>query len=578
MKMLNSFIGDIEVIYDDIKNLKKPCLKGFKDKWNIKGSIGEVYQNLCKKDVKKETGSFYTPFEVVEFMVRKILDKIDYEQNPYIKILDPSCGGGYFLIYLIDGLVEKAKLLGFERPFEHVIKNNIFGFDIDRNAIIVTVIELYDKTGIYAENIRIGDFLTGDIEKFDLIIGNPPYMGHKVLVGEYRERLYDLYKDVFADKGDMSYCFIKRSIDSLKDRGVLVFFTSRYILEALNGQGIRRFILESGLINRIVDFYGVRFVKGAGVDNIILEFTKGPINGEFEYFRFKDSAKGIGALVFNDIEDSKQIYTKYIDVHSEDLRDEGWVFLDSAERAILNKIRGVEINNICDSYQGIITGCDRAFVLDKNMAFNSDIEKDLLKPWIKGKNIESFCVSDTGEVLIYSNLIDKESDYANAIENIAPYRERLEGRRECKNGARKWYELQWGRNEYIFNDKKIIYPYKSSRNRFAVDEGSFFSADVYAVRIKDMFLGHLSYEFLVGVLNSSIYEFYIKSMAKKLGDNLYEYYPNKIMTLKIPEYIKGIEDEVLRGGEDLRNRIDMILNDYFGLSELEYSIIKQWCY
>lgn len=575
--MLENFINDIETIYDDIKKFKKPLLKEFKDKWKVKSSIGEVYQTLCKKEAKKETGSFYTPFEVVEFMVREILGKISYEKNPYIKILDPSCGGGYFLICLIEHLVEKAGVLGFENPLEHVVKNNIFGFDIDRYAIIITVIELYDRTGIYAENIRVKDFLIGDVEEFDLIIGNPPYMGHKVLVGDYREKLYDIYKDVFADKGDMSYCFIKRSIDSLRENGVLVFFTSRYILEALNGKDIRKFILESGSISRIVDFYGVRFVKGAGVDNIILEFIKEQGKGEFDYFRFKDSAKGIGELVFKDIEDRSQNYTKFICADKLELRDDGWVFLDSAEREILSKIKGVEIKNICESYQGIITGCDKAFVLGNNMLLGANVEDKLLKPWIKGSNIDSFSVLEADEMLIYSNLIDNEGDYPNAIEYIKPYREKLESRRECRKGSRRWYDLQWGRSEDIFISKKIIYPYKSSRNRFAIDEGSFFSADVYAIKLKDMFLGSYSYEFLAGLLNSSIYEFYIKSMAKKLGDNLYEYYPNKIMTVKVPSCIKAVEDEVLKGGEGLRGRIDRILNDYFGISEMEYNIIKQWC-
>jgi adenine-specific DNA-methyltransferase len=93
----------------------------------------------------------------------------------------------------------------------------------------------------------------------------------------------------------------------------------------------------------------------------------------------------------------------------------------------------------------------------------------------------------------------------------------------------------------------------------------------------DMFKNSISYEFLVGVLNSSIYEFYIKTIAKKLGDDLYEYYPNKIMTLKIPEYIREIEDEVLNKNDDIRDRVDKILMKHFGITDDEYKVIKDWC-
>lgn len=575
--MLQNFIDDVKIVYFNILDSKNSSLNDFKEKWNIKESIGEMYQALCKKELKKEMGSFYTPYEVVEFMVKDIVEQIDYKSNPFVKILDPSCGGGYFLIYLIDYLKPKAIDAGIEGPIEHIVKNNIYGFDIDLNAVMITSLEIYDKTGFFPSNIELKDFLIDKAESYDVIIGNPPYMGHKVLTGDYREVLYRLYKEVFTDKGDMSYCFIKKSIDSLKKEGRLIFFTSRYILEALNGQNIRRYIVESGSIDRIIDFYGVRIIKGAGVDNIIINFVK---DGECDYtdfFRFKGSAKGMGNAVFEDINSKSEIYTKYLRSEARYLRSEGWTFLDDIERKILNKIEGIELSSVCESYQGIITGCDDAFVLSKNKAQELGIESNLQKQWIKSSNISRFSVLPSEEIIIYSNLIDNEEKYINAINYIKSHKSRLENRRECKKGIRRWFELQWGRKESIFEEKKIIYPYKSSSNRFAIDEGSFFSADVYAIKIMDMFLGTLSYEFLVGVLNSRIYEFYIKSMAKKLGDNLYEYYPNKIMTLKVPSYIRKIEDEVLKGGDDLRDRIDDILVNYFKITENEYKVIKQWC-
>lgn len=575
--MIEEFIIDLQSVYNELINQTSNSIKEFKNKWKISKSIGEVYQDLCKKELKKDMGSFYTPFDIVNYMVEKVLSDIDYEKNPFVKILDPSCGGGYFLSEIFKKLKEKGLALGIQNIEHHILTNNIFGCDTDENAVMICILEFFDLTGYVIQNVVKEDFLTNFTGNFDIIIGNPPYMGHKILIGEYREQLYDIYKDVFYDKADMSYCFIKKSIDLLNANGKLVFFTSRYILEAANGYGIRGYIKKHGFISSIIDFYGVRVIKGVGIDNIIFEFIKCHNIGNTEFYRIMENGNGQGKKIFEDIRNKEFNYVKNIKVCYENLNASGFVFLSEIENSILNRIKGTMLGNICESYQGIITGCDKAFILSDEEADILNIEKDILKPWIKGKNIRKFDVTESEELIIYSDLIDNENRYAGSINQINKYHEKLVNRRECKTGVRKWYQLQWGRNLNLFLNKKIIYPYKASSNRFAIDSGNCFSADVYCIKIGEMFENTFTYEYLVGILNSSLYEFYIKSIAKKLGGDLYEYYPNKIMTLEIPEHIREIDLEVKKGGENLRDRIDYILNQYFNISEEEYGIIKGWC-
>jgi adenine-specific DNA-methyltransferase len=107
-----------------------------------------------------------------------------------------------------------------------------------------------------------------------------------------------------------------------------------------------------------------------------------------------------------------------------------------------------------------------------------------------------------------------------------------------------------------------VFPYKSSSNRFALDKGSFFSADIYCLLLKNE--SSYSYNFLLRLLNSRVYEYYFKTFAKKLGDNLYEYYPNNLMKLRIPPFT-NIEEET-----------DAFLSKYFELTSSEMSIIKQY--
>ena len=574
--MLCDFINDIKDIYSKIKKGEKPDIESLREKWSIKGSIGEAYELLQKREEKKVSGTYYTPCEIVEYMCEEITDKIDFKKTPHIRILDPSCGGGAFLLCLYDKLCDKAKNAGIKNPCAHVLKYNLFGIDMDESALIITAVELYIKSGILTDNLYHEDYLFCNSRKFDIIIGNPPYMGHKVLTGEYRKKLYNEFREVFSDKGDLSYCFIKKSVDLLKKKGELLFFTSRYLLEAVNGKNLREFIKMRCGIKGIIDFYGTRVVKGAGIDNIIIHLIKDGKGNETDFFRLKGNAREKGIEVFNDIINKNSYYTNYIRVKKSSLNKNGWVFLNEIEKSAFDKITGIELSAICRSYQGIITGCDDAFILDNDNYKELNIESGLLKPWIKSSSISKFNVSPAKELIIYSNLINDADKYPFAMEHISRFKGKLEKRRECLKGLKKWYYLQWERNMDIFNGKKIVFPFKSSSNRFAVDTGSYFSADVYALKIRDMFLNSISYEYITSILNSSIYEFYIKAISKKLGEDLYEYYPNKIMTIKIPVNIKEIE-EISNDDAEAQKNIDMILISYFGISLDEYDAIRSWC-
>ncbi|MDP4090668.1 MAG: TaqI-like C-terminal specificity domain-containing protein, partial [Bacillota bacterium] len=218
----------------------------------------------------------------------------------------------------------------------------------------------------------------------------------------------------------------------------------------------------------------------------------------------------------------------------------------------------------CSSYQGIITGCDKAFIVSRNIIEEYDIEGRILRPWIKSSSIKREGVEVRDELfLIYSNLIEDEEEYPNAIRFIGKFRERLEQRRECRSGKRKWYELQWGREPSIFEGRKIIFPYKCNRNTFAIDGGSYFSADVYSLVIKDNIYMDLDYEFLQLVLNSALYEFYFKCFAKKLGGRLFEYYPNNLNRLRIPLQ----RDFKIKNEDELYN--------YFELTTMQVDYVKK---
>ncbi len=564
--MIDSFVEQIDEIYNLISEsiddvYKEIGIKKYKDKMNIVKD--EAFSNYYYKFVQlsKENGVVYTPFEIADYIIKNTIDSDDIIKNPFIKIVDPACGSGNILIPCFKYLhkiyrenLEKINLtnninLSEQDIAEHIVKNNLFGYDIDENALKILQIDLYVTSGhVNPHNFMKKDFLTEEFEnKFDVYISNPPYVGQKSVDRNYSLKLKNIYKEIYKDKGDISYCFFQKSLLNLVKGGKLSFITSRYFLESQSGEVLRRVLKELCSIEKIVDFYGIRPFKGAGIDPVII-FLKNEQNLDKEIEVIKPKVnKGKNKDDFYRslfMGEGKEYTSFYIKKNL--LNNSGWILRNQRERDIINKIEKnsfTSLSNICDSFQGIITGCDKAFIIDSETARKEHIEQDILKPWIKNSYIDKYHVVKKDKYLIYSDSIKKEDKYMNSLMHISEYKEKLLHRRECKNGIRKWYELQWGRNINIFEGTKIVLPYKSGNNRFALDKGSFFSADVYALILKEN--SPFTYEYLLYVLNSEIYEFYFKTFGKKMGGNLYEYYPSNLMKLCIPTMEENSTEDYL---------------------------------
>lgn len=556
----------INDLYDEILSSKDSiCKKNFikRCKFFLGMKEGESFVDYyAEKIADGKKGVVYTPKEIVRYMINNTISE-EVVKDPFIKILDPSCGCGSILLLIFDKLreiyINNLEIinkihdlnLNFNNLNKHILDYNLFGIDIDSIALKILAIELYDRAGYFNEkNLINKDFLMDDISgKFHIIIGNPPYVGTKFLDKEYAIKIREGYKDILNDKGDLSYCFFKKSIESVYENYKITLITSRYFMEALSGAKLRTYILKESNIHRITDFYGNRPFKNTGIDPAII-------------FLGSESAKDVIVSKPNVSSEVKYSFQKLafstFSVDGKSLNSDPWRLQNVIVLNIINKIEGrckSTLGEICNSYQGIITGCDKAFILTEELAQEHKIEKDLLRPWIKSSAIVLNKEIKAKQYIIYSNYIENEESHPFAIRFIAIYKDRLMNRRECRLGRRKWYELQWGRDVSLFESEKIIFPYKSADNRFVIDKGNYFSADVYALVLKDN--ETISYELLKKVLNSKIYEFYFKTFAKKLGGSLYEYYPNNLNRLYIPT-------------EDISMETDLFEYFKFSTKEIEY--------
>ena len=506
---------------------------------------------------KKLRGIYYTPKIVVDYILEEVFKNHDIVKNPEPKVLDLSCGCGNFLIEtfdyiyeLIENNLEKIKINHGENYIKnistHIITKCIYGIDIDNNAIDILKKTLINKKAhrdnksqdisISFDNISCEDSLKKNYPvKFDYIIGNPPYVGHKSLDKEYKKFLLKEYKDVYRDKSDLYYCFYKKSIDLLNTDGKIGLITPRYFLESPSGKYLREYMSRNCNIKKIIDLSCVNVFKSLGISTLISILEKKTNHNKSHIYKLKNdtSLENVNNL-YQILQNEK---CEKISINQNQL-GEDWIILNEEDKKLYSKIENKSnytLEHIAESFQGIISGCDKAFILSRYDERINYIDEHLLKPWIKNKHINQFMIEESDEKLIYSNDISDIENYPYIKEKcFNPYKNKLENRRECIRKSRKWYELQWGREKSLFERKKIMYPYKSSSNKFAIDENNnFSSADVYSFYIKEEYENLFSYEYIVAILNSNIYDRYFKMTGKCMGNKIYDYYPNKVMKLKI---------------------------------------------
>ena len=164
--------------------------------------IGAYYESILEKQARKAGGIYYTPQSIVDYMVENSLVELLKGKTPEeaakIKIVDPACGAGIFLLgayqYLLDWHEKYFGTLTLAQRCK-ILTDNIFGVDIDPLAVDITKYclsmkcsEDKDYSLNLDKNIRCGDSLVDTDfcwqEKFpqvfkqggfDIVIGNPPY-------------------------------------------------------------------------------------------------------------------------------------------------------------------------------------------------------------------------------------------------------------------------------------------------------------------------------------------------------------------------------------------------------------------
>ena len=421
----------------------------------------------------------------------------------------------------------------------------------------------------------------GDFVGFDIVIGNPPYLNFKMYSSEERQVFKGSYSEIFDGKADIYYFFFVQGLRLLKQSGIISYISSRYWIEAEFAEKLRVYLSNNYLIREVIDFKNLVIFDGVGIKTSIVTFYKSqPQKGATFFYKYTNEK-------INDIVKIEDFLLTSIAIDGIKGKTK-WILGESNELTIYEKIETdtILLKEIAYCNQGIITGLDKAFITTTDDF--SDLPQQHIKTWIKVGDIFRYAIHPVEtRKLVYTNTIDDLSAYPLLEKRLIQYKEKLSKRREAQSGKIRWFDLQWGRNPSLFNNKKLICRFKASQNTFSLDESGYYSsADTTIVTLKEKSMQEYDLKFILALLNSRLLDFYFKSYGK-LMDYRFEYYPGPVGQLRIKKsedqqtFIRLVDQILTAKKSDpkadttaLEKAIDQLVYQLYGLTEEEIKIVE----
>ncbi|MGD0534390.1 MAG: TaqI-like C-terminal specificity domain-containing protein [Methanoregula sp.] len=587
-----------------------------------------------KPEVKKAGGVFYTPQYIVEYIVKHTVGELVKDKTPRdvakLRILDPACGSGSFLIgayqFLLDwhrdwyiaNLVPvfkeknsvadpavlallpepaprgKKKLAQVDLPVykagtsgdatrtrsdwrlttaekKRILLNNIYGVDIDQQAVEVTKLSLLLKVleeeneenidkqlKLFAEralpslhdNIKCGNSLIGwdvmtpempadeikrinpfdwdtefaDIVKaggFDAVIGNPPYVRQESLGQEFKEYAKKKY-ETYAGTADLYVYFFEEGHAILRQSGYFGMICSNKFMRAKYGMSLRNFLSNKTKIIQIIDFGELPVFQNAATFPAIFLIQNIQIkNQSFTYAPIK-------TLNFTSLDN--EIENVAILLDSSSLIGYNWIFQQAGNLDIITKIKqnGIPFSTYTNSsiYRGILTGLNKAFFINnlikEKLIYEDKKSEELIKPLIIGDDVRKYHIDYENRFLIFTRRGIDIKQYPAILKYLEQFKPELlpkpndwrggdwKGR---KSGAYNWYEIQDTIDYHLEFDKpKIIWPEIAKESRFTYDNQKYYAnAKIFFTPTDDLYL--------LGLLNSKLIWLFLKNICSVLGDS-----------------------------------------------------------
>lgn len=590
-----------------------------------------------KKGKRKKDGVFYTPSRITRGIVEKSIgeylnDKkleLGYEKLPEltdesietqrglsakaekhltfwreyrskvlsIKVIDPACGSGAFLIAAYDYLKKELdeindriadlkgrtqELFDGDEMYDASLENEylikcLYGVDLNPESVEISKLSLWLRTLTkdkpltnLDDNIKSGNSITEfDFNEefsevfakggFDVVIGNPPYVRQESLK-DIKTILEEKYA-TYIGTADLYCYFYELGIRLLKTGGVLGYITSNKWFRINYGKNIRKMLNEYYIIE-IEDHGKVKMFVDAGVDTNIIVVKK--INRQNTQVKIVLTEEN----------------NKTFETNQSNFSEDGYLFLDNRLKIVKEKIDNIgkplgewsiEVN------RGVLTGLNDAFTIDKEK-YNELIKKDrknkeILVPLLRGQDIRRYEINYKDLYLINTHngykLNDEKipeiriDDYPSIKEYLNEFEPALSKRGDK---GKTPYNLRNCAYLEEFNKEKIVYGQISKIPKFSYDLSKFILNDTAFIITGEKL------KYLLVMLNSNLiwkatmlfYSGIVLSSGIKLGKNSISKIPIIVPTQEQEEYLTNLADKMLESKaklSKLNKLLELAIND-----------------
>ncbi|MEM0143931.1 MAG: N-6 DNA methylase, partial [Candidatus Parvarchaeum sp.] len=597
---------DNEVLQEVIEGLNQAKDNSYRYDFSIIESdvLGNIYEqylgNILKTTPKraklessrthrKEQGIYYTPSYIVDYIVKNTVGEYIKTHTPEeirnVKILDPACGSGSFLIraykelenYWIKNSDFAQLTLDSEEFYSkkvEILKNNIFGVDLDPKAVEIAQLNLLlqisqrkQRLPILQNNIKIGNSLIDDpnvsdrafkweeefpeIMKnggFNIVIGNPPYVRIQNL--DKDEVKYFTNNYYSAEKNyDIYILFIERGFKSLKQSGTLGFILPNKFFKGENGKRIRNFLSSSKAVVKIIDFNSNQVFEGATTYTCLLFLGK-KSNEKFLYKEFKlgENFRVLQNLIFEE---------KDIEL----LNADPWNFSTDQISKILTKMKsnGVSLKELTIKiFKGSSTGNDDVFLLTPirtgettSLVYSTflkrevEIESKLLKPFVYGEDIKRYQEPISHKMLLFPYHLDNgkitliplellKTEFPKGFDYLNEAKSELL-KRKVKMINNEFYKYSAARSLSEYEQPKIMVPDMLVKNRIGYDEkGVLYHGPAIHSILFNKSAEYFEPLFYLAILNSKIFWFFITQTSTALRGNTYRLTPEFLNSFPFP--------------------------------------------
>jgi hypothetical protein len=528
-----------------------------------------------------------------------------------LTICDPACGSGAFLNEALNFLIAEhgyidelqAKLFGDAMVLSDVensiLEHNLFGVDLNEESVEIAKLSLWLRTAQpnrklnnLNHNIKCGNSLIDDITVagdkafnwqkefsevfenggFDIIIGNPPY----VRVQNIDSKLVDYYFENYkSPKGklDLSILFFEKISYLLNDNGLCSFISSAQWMQTEYGENLRKIICQSKKLTEILDFGSLPVFDGVSTYPAIFLFNQ----NESDTLSYR-LAKNKNELNLYSIQNLKSLQINY-----KNLGIKPWSFsafdLDSFLEK--KKIKHKLLSDFGKAYYGIVTGMDKAFIVDDTIVKKFNLETSLIYPFAyKGEEVNRYLNTNPKSSVIYPYRINNEGEqelltpeslknnFPNIYNYLTSFKDDLEKRKDSRKlyaTGDNWFSHVRQGNIGLINAKKIQIRGISHNIKCGyLDSGNAFSgANCPAIILSEKFSNLI----IMGIINSSLIDYYLKQVCpKKLGGYL-RYNTKSISNIPIiyPEYEEFFESKVIKisGFYKSKDKVILRFSEFF---------------